>query len=104
MPAGRPSSYSEEIANVICDLLMDGMSMRQICEFPEMPARQTIDGWMDRYPDFRAKCERAREWQADLMDERILAEAESCTADNAQAAKVRISAYQWRASKLASKK
>jgi hypothetical protein len=42
--------------------------------------------------------------QADLMDDKILDEAEACDEDNYQAAKVRIAAYQWRASKLAPKK
>lgn len=59
---------------------------------------------MEADPHFAAKCARAREAQADLMDERILEVADNCTPETAQADRVKISAYQWRASKLAPKK
>lgn len=49
---------------------------------------------------FAAKYARAREAQADLMDEKILAIADNCTPETAQADRVKIGAYQWRASKL----
>jgi membrane protein implicated in regulation of membrane protease activity len=55
-------------------------------------------------PGFEAKCTRARGLQADLMDDKILEAAEACNEDNYQSTKVKISAYQWRASKLAPKK
>jgi hypothetical protein len=42
--------------------------------------------------------------QADLMDDLILDTAGSCTAETAAADRVKIGAYQWRASKLAPKK
>jgi hypothetical protein len=54
--------------------------------------------------DFEAKCARAREMQADLMDDKIIEAAEACDEENYQSTKVKISAYQWRASKLAPKK
>lgn len=103
-PAGRPSSYSDELAATICERLMDGESLRRICLDETMPNRSTVIRWMEASPDFATKCARARELQADLMDDMILDEAEACTPENAQAARVRIAAYQWRAAKLAPKK
>lgn len=100
----RPSSYSEEIAERICDGLMDGRSMRQICEDDGMPHRSTVLRWMAENEAFAAKCAHARELQADLMDDKILEVAEACTPASAPADKVKIAAYQWRASKLAPKK
>ena len=43
---------------------------------------------------------RAREWQADYMDDLILETANDCTAETAQADRVKIGAYQWRAARL----
>ena len=106
MPAGpgRPSLYSDEIAEEICGLLIDGLSMRKICERAAMPDRRTVLRWMAADKDFAAKCAHARELQADLMDDLILDTAEATTAENAPAARVKIAAYQWRASKLAPKR
>jgi hypothetical protein len=56
------------------------------------------------HPEFEAKCARARTLQADLMDDMVYETAKDCTEDNCHSAKVKISAYQWRASKLAPKK
>jgi hypothetical protein len=101
---GRPSDYSEELADRICDLMMDGKSMRKVAAMETMPDRSTMLRWLVAHPDFAAKCARAREIQADLMDDRVLETAELCDESNCHSSKVKISAYQWRASKLAPKK
>ena len=46
MPAGRPTSYKAEIAERILQMIMDGMSLREICSQPDMPARSTIHLWV----------------------------------------------------------
>jgi len=91
---------TDELADAICERLMDGESLRQICAGPEMPDRSTILRWMADDEAFAAKCARARELQADLMDDKILEVADACTPESAAADRVKISAYQWRASKL----
>lgn len=98
--AGRPSTYSPEIADAICERIADGESMRAICEHPEMPGRRTVLGWLEEHEEFRAKYARAREAQADVMDDKILTVADTCTPENAAAARVKIEAYKWRAAKL----
>lgn len=101
---GRPSDFTEELAEHICNQLMDGLSLRKICDADGMPHRSTVIRWMEARADFATKCARARELQADLMDDMILDEAEKATPETAHVAKVRISAYQWRAAKLQPKK
>lgn len=101
---GRPSIYSEELADRICDRLADGESLRKICTDDSMPHRTTVVRWQNSNEEFAAKCARAREDQADYMDDLILDVANACTNETAQADKVKISAYQWRASKLKPKK
>lgn len=101
---GERVTFSQEIADRICEELIEGRSMRQICRDDGMPNRSTVLRWMDANPDFAAKCARARDLQADYMDDLILETADACTPETAQADKVKISAYQWRASKLAPRK
>jgi hypothetical protein len=96
----RPSDFRDEIATRICDLLMDGVSLRSICGLEDMPGRTTVFRWMDENPDFASRYARARMLQADLMDDLILETANACTPATAQADKVKIAAFQWRASKL----
>jgi hypothetical protein len=100
---GRPSLFTDELADMICDRLMDGRSLRQICTDADMPHRLTIIRWTGENEAFATKCARARAMQADLMDDMILDVANACTNDTALADRVKISAYQWRASKLAPK-
>ena len=102
--AGRPSSYTPEIAEEICTQLIHGESMFKICQGDGMPHYVTVWRWLDAHPDFATGCARARELQAEFMDYKIMETAENCTRDDAFAAKVKIAAYQWRAMKLAPKK
>lgn len=80
--------------------------MRKLCERDDMPARQTILDWLVKHQHFRTKCMRARELQADAMDDKILDVADRTLSGeyDPHAAKVAMSAYQWRASKLAPKR
>jgi hypothetical protein len=83
---GRPSDFTDEIATRICDLLMDGLSMRSICQADDMPHRTTVVRWLERYPEFASMYAHARTLQADLMDDMILETANACTPATAQAA------------------
>ena len=101
---GRPSTYSPEIAETICHEIIEGASLYEICQRDGMPPYRTVFDWLDAHEDFRTKCARARELQAEFMDFMIMKTAENCGKDDAYAAKVKIAAYQWRAMKLAPKK
>lgn len=101
--AGRPSLYSEELAERICELLINGETMVQICERAEMPHRVTVIRWMER-PEFATRIAHARDAQADYMDDLILRTAMASTSETAAADRVKIAAFQWRASKLAQKR
>ena len=85
-------------------MLVEGYSLVQICSAQVMPNRGTVIDWMNKRPDFADRVRAARAEQADLMDDLILAETQNATPETFQVAKVRIAAYQWRASKLAPKK
>lgn len=105
MSPGRPSTFTQEIADAILDRLASGESMSKICTGKGMPHRITVIRWMGSNPEFATRCARAREIQADVMDDRILEVADNVLKGkvDSQSAKVAISAFQWRASKLAPK-
>lgn len=100
----RPTLYSIELADTICERLVNGDSLRQVCEDEGMPHRSSVIRWLGADEAFATKYALAREAQADTMDDLILETANACTADTAAADRVKISAYQWRASKLKPKK
>lgn len=105
-PVGRPTLYSEALAEKICTLLADKFSMRQICTREDMPDRATVLRWMADKPDFAAKCACAREEQADyIVEDCIDIEDRTISGEiNPAAARAVLASKQWRASKLAPKK
>jgi len=100
---GRPSAYTPEIAEAICDKLAEGLSLVAICKDEAMPGLRTVMRWAAERTDFGIEYARAREAQAETMDDMILTTAEKAGADP-QAARVKIDAYKWRAAKLAPKR
>ena len=69
---GRPSEYSQERADKICERLADGESLRTICLDDDMPARETVFRWLTLEPGFSDQYARAREAQAEaLFDEMV---------------------------------
>jgi hypothetical protein len=71
---GRPTIYSEAIADEICDRLVAGESLRRICRRAAMPGASTVFRWLadDANAAFRERYTLAREAQADtLADEAV---------------------------------
>ena len=69
---GRPTDYSQDIADLICERLADGESLRSICEGDNLPARSTVFRWLSLHPEFSDQYARAREAQADAIFDDIL--------------------------------
>jgi hypothetical protein len=69
---GRPSSFTQEVADLICDGLAEGYSLRKICREESMPNISTVCRWLATNEDFRKQYAHAREVQADtLFDETL---------------------------------
>lgn len=99
---GRPSDFSPELANLICERIADGQSLRDLCEAEDMPSRETVRRWLSQNEAFRAQYAHAREEQADAYADQIKHEAFSAT--DASLGRLRMDALKWTASKLAPKK
>ena len=69
---GRPSKYSDKLANEICDRLSKGESLRRIELSDKMPSRKVIHEWLNKNEHFRDQYARAREHQADAIFDEIL--------------------------------
>lgn len=99
--AGRPSIYSQELADKICELMVEGHDMQAICEMEGMPSRATVWRWQTSRPEFDAQCARAREALADFELYRLKQLAESCNEENVNATRVKLNHFQWRLMKIA---
>lgn len=79
---GRPSSYTEALALLICNQLSDGKSLREICNVDGMPSEATVRGWaLDNVNGFYSHYARARELQAERFAEEIVQIADNAAAD-----------------------
>jgi len=59
---GRPSLYTRELAELICERLADGQSLRAICRVEGMPADRTVRRWAtDNVDGFGERYSAARE-------------------------------------------
>jgi hypothetical protein len=72
MPAGRPSDYTDAVADKICERLALGESLRGICQDEDMPGLSTVFRWLAANEAFREQYARARETQADTIFDEIL--------------------------------
>ena len=103
---GRHSTYNESVVDEICQRIAEGEGLRAICRDERMPGRRTVLDWLDdeERRGFRTKYARAREAQADTLEEQMAEVANAATPETVQVAKLRIETMRWRASKLAPKK
>lgn len=117
---GRPSSYTQEVANAICLRLENGESLRAICSDEDMPARTTVHRWLDANENFRSQYARARDKGLDMLADEIIEiadtpqEGETETSkewgtevkkgDMLEHRKLQVDARKWYLSKLAPKR
>lgn len=70
MPAGRPSKFSEELANRILHEVSEGKTILTISKEDWSPTRSTIYKWESERPEFSDNLAKAHRSQADhLVDE-----------------------------------
>ena len=106
---GRPSLYTPELAEEICERIASGESLRAICSAAHMPSESAVRKWATKDHDgFSAQYARARALRADVYADEIIeiadavAHAESIV--EVQAARLRCDNRKWVASKMQPKK
>jgi len=113
---GRPTLYSEDIADEICERVAYGEPLTKICKSENLPKLTTVYRWLQEKADFRELYTKAREDQADTLadelseladtePERILSEGgNKIDAAYVNWMRLRIDTRKWTASKLKPRK
>lgn len=96
---GRPSTYSEKMAEEICVRLAEGSSLVAVCKSKDTPHLSTVYKWLDQQPRFAEMYTRALEARADTHADEITAIADDMSIDP-QHKRVMIDARKWVAAKL----
>ena len=119
--SGRPTKYSEEMADKICSLLSEGRSLRSICREDDMPCKASVFKWLREIDQFSDQYAKAKEEASDAMFEDIQDIADNGSNDwieindpdnpgyrvngeNIQRSKLRVDARKWMMSKMKPKK
>ena len=114
MTLGRPSEYSQDFSDKICEEIANGRSLRSICEKSDMPSKAAVFRWLAAREEFRDQYARAREAQADALSDEILDIAddrfndtyvdedgrERTNSDVIARSRLRVDARKWIAAKL----
>ena len=69
---GRPTKYTQELADTICEQLALGYSLRTGCKGDGIPDVKTIFSWFRAHPEFIQQYARAKQESADAMAEDIV--------------------------------
>lgn len=117
MPAGRPSSFTPQVADFICERIAHGESLRRICADDDMPVCSTVFKWLVDRKEFSEQYARAREAQCDAFVEEIIEIADDSKDDTLKLesgerannewinrSRLRVDTRKWLMSKLAPKK
>lgn len=118
---GRPSKFSQQVADEICDHLAEGRSLRSYCAKDNAPRKSTVMRWLREHATFRDQYAHAREDQAEVLADEMLdisddgsndfmmqkrgdTEVEVVDHDHIARSRLRIDARKWFAGKLKPKK
>ncbi len=95
-----------DLLNKICQLIVEGKSLRSICKLPNMPSVQAVMKWINNDEQFNRQYQTARENQGDLYGEMIndiAIELLTGQRTDFQNCRVAIDALKWTVSKMNSK-
>lgn len=103
---GRPSVYSDEIADAICDRLAQGDAIREICAEEGFPSWPTVRLWLLKNGGFSTRYARAREMYAEIRNDDMRVKIQRCPVHRNEIEKLRLELdhMKWELSKLAPKK
>lgn len=118
---GRPSTYTLDLADSICERLASGESMRSVSRDDSMPVMSTMFKWIREHEEFSNQYAKAKEESADALTEDMMDIADDGSNDwmelndpdnpgyraNGEAiqrSKLRVDVRKWAASKLKPKK
>lgn len=69
---GRPTKYTQKLADEICEGITLGYSVRTVCKPEHMPSIKTFYEWLRTHDEFLKQYARATEERTEAMSEDIL--------------------------------
>ena len=99
---GRPTIFTDELATSICKQIIDGKSLRKICDAEGMPNRDTIHDWLSKNQVFSDQYAQA----CKLRRENKFEELEDIASNepDVQRARLKVDVIKWQLSKEEPKK
>ncbi len=97
---GRPTLFTDDLGDVICEGIAEGLSLVKICKAKGMPAPRTIYKWRREHDGFMQNYARAREDAADHFVQEIKDIADEAETEDIQVAKLRCDVRKWTASRF----
>lgn len=118
---GRPTDYCQEIADTICQRIIEGESVRAICRDPDMPCAAAVFRWLSIHKEFAEQYARAKEEGAESLADEIFDIADDgkndwmerhgkddagwiANGENLQRSRLRVDVRKWYLSKIKPKK
>ena len=99
---GRPTKYTQELADEICRRLLAGNSLSKVSRDDDMPNRDTIHTWLATHTEFSDNyvraCKIRRENRFDDLEEVV------DTTEDVQRARLKVDVIKWQLSKEEPKK
>ena len=102
MPAGRPTKFTPELADTICERIASGRTLASVCRDDDMPHRETVAIWTVRHKEFSDKYADARRklmdhWADEVSD---IADRSRETPGAVARDRLRVDSRKWLLSKL----
>lgn len=101
---GRPSLYSRELIEKICERIAMGESLEEICACVGFPSEGTVYRWLSDDLIFQDLYARARDVQADRGFDQAWKIARDATVEDAHVARLQVDTIKWRVGKLSPRK
>jgi len=119
---GRPTKYNDKVAAKICEGIIAGMTLRQVCAQDDLPSKSTVFKWLSENKEFSDQYARAREIQSEHLADEILeicddgsndwmrrenkdgSEYWQFNGEHVQRSRLRVDSRKWLMSKLAPKR
>lgn len=95
----RTPSFNPVVIDIICQKIVEGRNLTDICREPGMPTYTTFCRWRREHTWIEEHIERARRDRAEQYRDRVLTEADSAhsSKDPINATNTKIEAYKWAA-------
>lgn len=113
----RPSKYTPEVVDRICEGLSEGQNLTQLARQEGMPSRATVLRWANDKPEFRKQYQEAHQFRAECIADEMIDIADDVSRDWKQVgnrrvldqdvirrARIRIEARKWALSRMQLKK